>query len=153
MTNLGTADAVVGLEEEFDVEGGVVLPRVGCLGRRSRELTRLPRPVLAGDAFGRYPGHGGDFFRVASCQIVVRENASVPETLCERRADTSDLLEVIASLACVAGLGVITLRHLVLLICQPARPIPGVMVSASLGRASGREPGGLVRRRQKTSGR
>jgi hypothetical protein len=111
MTNLGAADAVVGLEEEFDVEGSVVLPRLGRLRWKPRELSRLPGPVLAGDAFGGYPGRGGDFFRVASCQIVVGENASVPEALCECRADSGDLLEVVAGLACAAGLGVIALRH------------------------------------------
>jgi len=126
MTDLGAADMVVGLEEEFHVEGGVVLPRLGSLRGKLRELSRLPGPVLGGDTFGRYPGHGGDFVQVASCQIVICENAGVPEALCERRADTSDLLEVVAGLARAAGLGIVALRHLVLLVCPSARPIPGV---------------------------
>src|SRR5215469_3684006 len=65
MTDLGAPDAVVGLEQEFDVEGGVVLLRDRCLERTSRELTRLPGPILAGDAFGGDPSRGGDLFRTA----------------------------------------------------------------------------------------
>ena len=69
MVNSGAADAVVELEKEFDVEGGVVLARDGGLGWMLCEFARLPGPVLAGYAFGGYPGCGlqdrGDFFRGA----------------------------------------------------------------------------------------
>jgi hypothetical protein len=113
--NFGAADAVVGLEKEFDVEGGVVLARDGCLGWRPGEFTRL-----AGYAFGGYPSHGcqdrGDFFRGAPRQIFIRENPSVPEALLEFTAYAVDLLEVVARPSRAAGLGVTTLRHLVLLL-------------------------------------
>src|SRR6266852_3402244 len=117
MENFGAADAVVGLEKEFDVEGGVVLARDGCLGWRPCEFT-----CLAGYAFGVYPSHGcqdrGDFFRGALRQIVIRENPSIPEALFESTAYAVDLPEVVAGRPCAARLGVTTLRHLVLLLWQ-----------------------------------
>jgi hypothetical protein len=114
--NLGTADAVVGLQQEFDVEGRIVLARDRCLGWRPSEFTRL-----AGYPLGGYPSHGcqdrGEFFRGALRQVSVRENPSVPEALLESTADAVDLLEVVAGRPCAAGLGVTTLRHLALLLC------------------------------------
>jgi len=122
--NFGAADAVVGLEKEFDVEGGVVLARDGCLRWRPCEFARL-----AGYAFGGYPSHGcqdrGDFFRGAPRQIVIRENPSVPQALFEYAADAVDLPEVVAGPSCAAGLGVTTLRHLVLLLWQYERQTAG----------------------------
>jgi hypothetical protein len=113
--NFGAADAVIGLEKEFDVEGGVVLVWDGFLGGRPGEFTRL-----AGYAFGGYPSHGcqdrSDFFRGASRQIFVRENPSVPEALFKPTAYAVDLPEVVAGPSGTAGLGVTTLRHLVLLL-------------------------------------
>src|SRR6266851_5392137 len=85
MTNLGAADAVVGLEKEFDVEGGVVLARDRWLGRRRCELARPPGPVLAGYVLGGYPS--------------------------QDRGDPGDLPEVVARLSGAFGLGVIMLRH------------------------------------------
>src|SRR5215467_1566865 len=125
MVNSGAADAVVGLEKEFDVEGGVVLARDGCVGCSLGEFARLPGPVLAGDAFGGYPGCGrqdrGDFFRGALPQIAICENPGVPQAPLEYGPYAVDLPEVVAGPSCVAGLGVTTLRHLVLLLC-PVRP-------------------------------
>src|SRR5437868_5907260 len=129
MVNSRAADAVVRLEEEFDVEGGVVLARDGCLGWRLREFARLPGPVLAGDAFGGYPGCGrqdrGDFFRGALAQIAVRENPGAPEAPLKYRAYAVDLPEVVAGPSCAAGLGVTTLRHLPLLLWQCTRQTGG----------------------------
>jgi hypothetical protein len=119
MVNSGTADTVVGLEKEFDVEGGVVLARGGCLGWMLCEFASPPGPVLAGDAFGGHPGGGrqdrGDFFRGALPQILIRENPGVPEAPLENTAYAVDLPEVVAGRPGAAGLGVTTLRHLVLL--------------------------------------
>src|SRR5271165_2157285 len=113
--NFGAADAVVGLEKEFDVEGCVVLARDGCLGWRLCEFTRL-----ADYAFGGYPSHGcqdrGDFFRGALRQIFIRENPSIPETLFKSTAYAVNLPKVVAGPSCTAGLGVTTLRHSVLLL-------------------------------------
>jgi len=115
LMNFGTADAVVGLEQEFDVKGGIVLARDGCLGRRPGEFTRL-----AGYPFGGYPSHGcqdrGNFFRGAPRQIFIRENPSIPEALFKSTAYAIDLPEVVAGPSCTAGLGATTLRHLVLLL-------------------------------------
>src|SRR5262249_40364838 len=123
MMNLGPANAVVGLEEEFDVEGGVVLAWCGFLGWKLCEFTRLPGYVLGG-----YPSHGcqdrSDFFRGASRQIFVREDPSVPKTLFESRPHAVDLPKVVAGPPCAAGLGVTALRHLVLLL-WPVRPPTG----------------------------
>src|SRR5215813_2130196 len=120
--NLGAADAVVGLQEEFDVEGSVVLAWYGFLGWwygflgwRPCEFTRLPGYVLGG-----YPSHGcqdrGDFFRGAPRQITVRENPGVPEALFEHAPYAVDLPKVVAGPSCAAGLRVTTLCHLVLLL-------------------------------------
>jgi hypothetical protein len=129
MVNSGAADAVVGLEKEFDVEGGIVLTRDGCVGCRLCECARLPGPVLAGNAFGGYPGCGrqdcDDFFRGALPQIAVCENPGVPEAPLKYRAYTVDLPEVVAGLSCAAGLGVTTLRHLALLLWQYTRQTGG----------------------------
>jgi hypothetical protein len=121
MENFGAPDAVVGLEKEFDVEGGVVLARAACLGWRPGEFARL-----ADYAFGGYPSHRcqdrGDFFRGALRQVSIRENPSIPEALFESTAYAVDLPEVVAGLSCAAGLGVTTLRHLVLLPWQLRLP-------------------------------
>jgi hypothetical protein len=113
--NFRAADAVVGLEKEFDVEGCVVLTRDGCFGWRPCEFTRL-----AGYAFGGYPSHGcqdrGDFFRGALRQIFIRENPSIPETLFKSTAYAVNLPKVVAGASCTAGVGVTTLLHLVLLL-------------------------------------
>src|SRR6266702_7806448 len=117
LMNFGTADAVVRLEQEFDVKGGIVLARDGCLGRRPGEFTRL-----AGYAFGGYPSHGcqdrGDFFRSAPGQVAICENPGIPEALFEFAAYAVDLPEVVAGPSYAAGLRVTTLRHLVLLLWQ-----------------------------------
>jgi hypothetical protein len=116
LLNLGAADAVIGLEKEFDMERGVVLARARCLGLKPCEVARL-----AGYAFGGYPGHGcqngGDFFRGTPRQIVIGENLGVPQAMLESPAYAVDLLEVVAGTSCAAGLRVTTLRHLALLIC------------------------------------
>jgi hypothetical protein len=123
LMNFGAADAVVGLEKEFDVEGGVMLARDGFLRWRPGEFARL-----AGYALGGYPSHGcqdrGDFFRGTPRQIVIRENPGVPEALFESTAYAVDLPEVVAGLSRTAGLRVTTLRHLVLLL-WPVRPPTG----------------------------
>src|SRR4029077_5754500 len=120
MVNPGAANAVVGLEKEFDIEGGIVLARDGRLGWMLCEFASL-----AGDAFGGKPGGGrqdrGDFFRGALPQIAIRENPGVPEAPLEYAAYTADLPEVVAGRPCAAGLGLTTLRHLVLLARQYAR--------------------------------
>jgi hypothetical protein len=127
--NFGAADAVVGLEKEFDMEGSVMLVRDGFLRWRPGEFARL-----AGYAFGGYPGHRcqdpGDFFRGTPRQIVIRENPSVPQALFEYAAYAVDLPKVVAGPSCAAGLRVTMLRHLVLLLWRYARQ-PAVTVSAS----------------------
>jgi hypothetical protein len=121
LMNFGAADAVVGLEKEFDVEGRIVLARDRYLGWRPCEFTRL-----AGYAFGGYPSHGrqdrGEFFRGALRQVAVRENPSIPEALFESTAYAVDLPEVVARPPGAAGLGVTRLRHLVLLLWQSGLP-------------------------------
>jgi len=122
--NFGSADAIVGLEKEFDVEGGVVLARHGGLGWTHCEFARL-----AGYTFGGYSSHGcqdrGDFFRRTPRQIVIRENPSVPEALFESTAYAVDFPEVVAGPSCAAGFGITTLRHLVLLLWQFGRQTGG----------------------------
>ena len=55
VVHLGTTHAVVHVEEKLDVEGGVVLIRLGRQGWASGpgQLARLTDPVLAGDARSR----------------------------------------------------------------------------------------------------
>src|SRR5271169_6953081 len=136
MVDSGTANAVGGLEKEFDIEGGIVLARDGCLGWMLCQFASLPGPVLAGDAFGGYPGGGrqdrGDFFRGALPQIAIRENPGVPEAPLEYAAYAVDLPEVVAGRPRAAGLGVTTLRHLVLLARAVRPPKPAVRVGAGL---------------------
>jgi len=107
-------DAVIRPEDEFDVEASNALARDGCL-RWLCEFTRL-----AGYVFGGCPGHGcqdrGDFFGGAPRQIVIREDLGVPKALLEYTAYTVDLPKVVAGSSCAGGLGVTTLRHLVLLL-------------------------------------
>jgi hypothetical protein len=122
--NFGAADAIVGLEKEFDVEGGVVLARNGWLGWRPCDFSRL-----AGYVFRGYPSHGrqdrGDFFGGAPRQIAIRENPGIPQALFEYAAYAVDLPEVVAGPACAPGFVVTTLGHLVLLLWHYTRQTGG----------------------------